>query len=35
MQTFDLSNLVAESKRGDLPWWEFLRVPSLSWKEDG
>jgi len=30
MQTFNLSNLVAESERGDQRWREFLRVPSLS-----
>jgi len=30
MQTFNLSNLVAESERGNQRWREFLRVPSLS-----
>jgi len=35
MQTFDLSSLVAESERGDQRWREFLRVPSLSWNENG
>ena len=35
MRTFDLSDLVAESERGDQRWREFLRVPSLNWNEDG
>ena len=30
MQTFNLTDLVAESKRGEQRWRELLRVPSLS-----
>ena len=35
MQSFNLNDLAGGWERGDQRWREFLRVPSLSWNEDG